>query len=510
MAMTFLQESTRAMRSQLLRNREALAERTRPGEDGHESGAVLVLALILLVAISLIIGGILAWTGNDLVNAANLRNSRNADFALNGATQLAIQNIRYTPLLGAGQTLNANPPSNCWAPSSPGTPSQDALDGYTVDVYCSTVWHPTQAVTRVVTISACLDPSTGQSCAAGPGLQTIVTFDDYSSNNPSINPGVCTSTCGAGMTINSSSIMSNLPTVTGISTTTGPVNTGATLTVSGTGFVANATTVSFVSTSPSQNQVLAGIGPNVSSSTSLTVTAPPATTATSFYVEVTTPNGTSPVVPPQSPQFTYQPVIPQVTGISSPTGTQGSAAGGSAVTISGSGFLANVAGDQTIVNFVDTANTSITVPAPYVSVSTYTNGSQTITASTPPITTGTTYFVTVSTTPGGTSSMSAAYEWTFQPLYPVVAGVSPTLGGSGTQITITGIGFVSGQTTIQFVPTSGNGTTLTGTNVQVSSSTQLTANVPSGGTNNATYYVQVTTTSGGPSGTGGGTPVYTY
>jgi len=98
-------------------------------------------------------------------------------------------------------------------------------------------------------------------------------------------------------------------------------------------------------------------------------------------------------------------------------------------------------------------------------------------------------------------------------------------------LTITGIGFVSGQTTVQLVPTSGGGgggggggcqpwqfpcgggggggaTTLNATNVNVQSSTQLTATVPSGGVSGSAYYVQVTTTAGGASGTSGA-PTFT-
>ena len=61
---------------------------------------------------------------------------------------------------------------------------------------------------------------------------------------------------------------------------------------------------------------------------------------------------------------------------------------------------------------------------------------------------------------------------------------------------MTGIGFVSGGTTVQLVPT-GNGSTLNATNVTVSASTTLTATVPSGGQNNGSDYVEITTTTGG-------------
>jgi hypothetical protein len=499
------------------RAKEVLALRVQNRDDRArgETGAALVLALVFMVAIGLMVGAMAAWTGNSLKNVGNFQSARNENYALYGATQTAIQNIRYNPLLGAGQTLNANPPYDCWEPSPVPTPpqqSQVTLNGFTVDVFCSTVWNPTSASTRVVTVSACVVQTTAQSCVATPGLQTIVTFDDYSTGNPSINPGVCTSTCGAGMTVNSSTTPQNLPIVNALSATSGPVNAGTTITVTGTGFVSSGTLVNLVSTNASQNVILSGTAVQIGSSTSLTVTVPPSTTATSFYVEVTTPNGTSPVVPGVSPTFTYQSVVPQVTGVSGPGGSpSGSAAGGSAITINGTGFLDKAAGDSTIVNFVDVNNTSNVVQSPYAKVSTYSNGTQTITAVTPTITTtDMTYYVTVTTAPGGTSPQNASYEWTFQPLTPVVSGVGPVSGGSGTQLTITGIGFVgSGQTTVQLVPTSGSGATLNATNVSVQSSTQLTATVPSGGQNNGTYYVEVTTTTGGSSGSNGA-PVYAY
>ncbi len=278
------------------------------------------------------------------------------------------------------------------------------------------------------------------------------------------------------------------------------------------------TTVNFVATTASQNIVIPGVNVNVPAgqSTSLTVTTPAATTVTSYYVVVTTPDGSSLA----GPTFLYNPVIPAVTSIATATNATcgtiqppcGSAAGGTSLTITGTGFLSSVA-DNTTVNFVDTQNQSIVVPAPYLVV----NSSTSITATTPAITTGSpfTYYVTVTTAPGGSSGATGPV-FNYAPLTPVVASVSPTSGGSGTVLTITGIGFVSGATTVSLVPQSGNGNTLTATGVTVSSSTTLTATVPSGGSANPPYYVEVTTTTGGSScptgGCGsGGSPVgYSY
>ena len=78
---------------------------------------------------------------------------------------------------------------------------------------------------------------------------------------------------------------------------------------------------------------------------------------------------------------------------------------------------------------------------------------------------------------------------------------------------VTGLGFVSGATTIQLVPTSGNGATLniSAANISVSSAaTSLTTTMPAA--TGTTYYVEVTTTWNGTQYASGssGAPVYTY
>ncbi len=500
---------------EVMRARTTSASQAR--HDRDDAGAVLVLALLFLVVIGLIVGGLASWTANNLSNSLKFQQDRNAQYALSSASQVAIANIRYTPLLGPNQTLNASPPSYCWGTAAP---SELTIQGDQVAVWCSTVWNPNNASTRVVTLSACLTPPNGvipdtspAQCAATPGLQTVVVFDDFSSNGPQL---------GAGMTINSSTINSNSPTITSLSTAQGPVTGGTQLTVTGTGFVSGAggTAVNFVAVGASANIVLPGVGLMVNSPTSLTVTTPATTTVSSssviYHVIVTTSSGSS--VAGAQDLFTYQPVVPTVTGIATvtppcpPCTVQGSAAGGTSINITGTGFLSSVAGDSTAVNFVDTANTSIVVHAPNLIV----NSSTSITATTPSISQDSTYYVTVTTFPVGGTSVNTNAVFTFVPLTPVVASVTPTSGGSNTSITVTGIGFMSGGTTVQLVPTSGFGSTLNATAVNVSGSTTLTATVPAGGQNNATYYVLITTTSGGPScpnsncSSGGSAPVYTY
>ena len=180
-------------RTRTLGGRTAAAVASSTSRSRDESGAVLVLALMFLVVVGLIVGAMASWTANSLSNSLNFQRDRTAQYALSSASQVAIQNIRYTPLLGPNQTLNASPPSYCWGTSSP---SQLTFGTNTVDVWCSTVWNPTSASTRVVTVSACLTSVTtdAATCAKNPGLQTIVTFDDYSASSPKIRPQeyVCT------------------------------------------------------------------------------------------------------------------------------------------------------------------------------------------------------------------------------------------------------------------------------------------------------------------------------
>ena len=211
--------------------------------------------------------------------------------------------------------------------------------------------------------------------------------------------------------------------------------------------------------------------------TSLTVTSPAGTGTVD--VTVTTPNGTSAINAP-SDQFTYNaPALPTVTGVSP---SNGLAAGGTSVTVSGT----NLTG-ATAVDF-GTAN-------PGTSISGVTATSLTVTS---PAGSGT-VDVTV-TTPNGTSAVNApSDQFTYTPP-PTVTVVNPNNGPQGgtNTVTLTGSGFVSGSTMVDFG-------TKAGTSVNVASGTSLSVVVPAG---TGTVSVTVITTGGGSS-----TPLanaYTY
>ena len=245
------------------------------------------------------------------------------------------------------------------------------------------------------------------------------------------------------------------PTVTGISPTAGPAAGGTSVVITGTGFLGvNA---------PTQTEVkfgaVAAATTTVNSDTQITATAPAGTGTVD--VTVTTAGGTS--ATSAADQYTYV-GAPTVTSISP---TSGPTAGGTTVTITGTGL-----GGATAVTFGATAATGFVV-----------NSATQITA-TAPAGTGT-VDVRV-TTAGGTSATSAADQFTYVPA-PTVTGIAPTSGptGGGTTVTITGTG-LGGATAVTFGATAATG-------FAVNSATQITATAPAG---TGTVDVRVTTPSG--------------
>ena len=200
----------------------------------------------------------------------------------------------------------------------------------------------------------------------------------------------------------------------------------------------------------------------MASPTSLTITSP-AGSAGTVDITVTTPGGTS--TTSAADQFTYDPV-PTVTGV---VPAAGPVAGGTTVTITGTGFVTGAT-----VDFGLTGATSVTVVS-----------GTSITAVSPAGSAGT-VDVTV-TTPGGISATSPADEFTYDPI-PTVTGITPTGGplAGGTTVTITGTGF-TGATAVTF------GTTAA-TSYTVASATSITAVSPAGSA--GTVDVTVTTPGG--------------
>lgn len=175
----------------------------RAGSDGHgERGAILILALVYIIVASVVVAALTTWASGDLNNTNNFTAARNMDYSLSSAVEVAINDIRYTPLVAANQTLNASPPSYCWGS---GPTSTYELPGSTnnIAVWCSTLMDEAnqQHDNRTVTISACLATTSATQCAATPLLQAIVEFDDYPPTGATVYTGACSTYCGEGATL---------------------------------------------------------------------------------------------------------------------------------------------------------------------------------------------------------------------------------------------------------------------------------------------------------------------
>lgn len=224
----------------------------------------------------------------------------------------------------------------------------------------------------------------------------------------------------------------DLPAVTAVSPTTGPAAGGTVVTITGANLL-GATAVTFGGTSATTFSVV--------NATTITASSP-AHAAGTVDVLVTTPVGTS--ANTVADNFTYT-GGPTVTAISPKAGPIG---GGTAVTITGSGFTG-----ATSVTFGGTAATSYTV-----------TNDTTITATSPAHAAGTVDVLVV--TPGGTSANTAADDFVYGG-GPIITAISPTTGpaAGGNTVTITGTGF-TGATSVTFgstslTPTVTNDTTLT-------------------------------------------------
>jgi hypothetical protein len=159
----------------------------------------LILALVYIVAISLIVGALADWAMNDLTNTKHFQNASSLNNAISGATEVAIQSVRYYPNYNG--TTNFG---NCWNPTSTAA-SDVTINGDLVAVWCSTLENLQSPNTRTVTFDACVETATAVGttgaantamglCTPAPTLKAVVTIDDY----PSGGGGLLIQTCAGG------------------------------------------------------------------------------------------------------------------------------------------------------------------------------------------------------------------------------------------------------------------------------------------------------------------------
>ena len=215
------------------RRQRAERQEGRSGARRDEAGAVLVLALLFVLVVSIVIGSIASWATNDLGNTTKFTNARTVQYSVSSTVNTAIGNIRYTPLFATQLLTTPTQPGYCWTPSS-GSTSTLQINGVTTTVWCYTNYNAGSSSTRVVTFSACTTANeSAASCAANPTLQAVVTFDDYPTGYSPPSTAQCAVYCGTGMTENSWTWFGSavIPAATTTTTTVPPTTTTTTTTV---------------------------------------------------------------------------------------------------------------------------------------------------------------------------------------------------------------------------------------------------------------------------------------
>ncbi len=226
------------------------------------------------------------------------------------------------------------------------------------------------------------------------------------------------------------------PNLTTVTPSAGPLAGTNTLTLTGTGFLSGATVNIGASACGSVTVVNA---------TQITCVAP-AHAAATLNVTVTNSDGQPSTL---NNSYTYQPA-PALTSVA-PVG--GALAGGTALTLTGSGFVSGAT-----VTVGGAACGSISVVS-----------ATSITCTSPAHVAGAVNVI-VTNADGQTNTLASGY--TYEPV-PVLSSVSPVAGavGGGTSITLTGTGFLTGA----IVTIGGNACT----SVNVSSGTTITCTTPS-------------------------------
>ncbi len=178
---------------------------------GEEKGAILILALVYIVAVSVVVGALAYWATDDLNNSGVFSSASQQGYAANAATQAAVQAIGAspepshptspyggTPLTGTGYPSS---PGVCWGS---GSSSSLTISGVSLSVWCSTVENLSNSAgtdgTRVVTFYTCLSTVSVSQCTQAPLVKAVVSFDDYPGPELTTQCNLVPETCGQSAT----------------------------------------------------------------------------------------------------------------------------------------------------------------------------------------------------------------------------------------------------------------------------------------------------------------------
>jgi len=170
-----------------------------PGGRFGEEGTALILALVFLVAMSLILAALVSLSGDGLAATAQLKDGRALEYAGDGATDAAIEAVRYSD-----DSYTGGSPQLCTLGPNQGSLT---IDGYQVYVFCQAgngvSNSGTLAWDRDVVFYACLDGSDNNQDCLDPTsgqqiLEAEVGFDDFTSRGQIQCDQTTQLSCGAG------------------------------------------------------------------------------------------------------------------------------------------------------------------------------------------------------------------------------------------------------------------------------------------------------------------------
>ncbi len=136
----------------------------------HEDGATLVLALVFMIIVALVLLALVTFSGNGILNTANLLQQQSLEYRSAGAVEVAIQTVRYADVPYNG--------GSCFTVGSPTVQiGQATLNNPAVYVTCSTVpigdLPPNTGVSREINVYAC------GSSGCGPNNYTVWATVDF-------------------------------------------------------------------------------------------------------------------------------------------------------------------------------------------------------------------------------------------------------------------------------------------------------------------------------------------
>lgn len=156
-----------------------------------ESGAALLLAIVLVFVLGVVFVALGSATSNDLLNSNNLTTVRSTEYAADGAMTIAIHSVRY-----GSNAYAKTMATNCLPSLNPET-----INGVTMYVYCTRISYQPFSPTRNILFEACM--SSSPCTSSNTVIQAEVDFDDFDPNNNYQCFGATTTTCGTSMDVTS-------------------------------------------------------------------------------------------------------------------------------------------------------------------------------------------------------------------------------------------------------------------------------------------------------------------